>query len=111
MNTTQLSHTAIFRGKKSEAQILRQVHTKVVIQEIPTRLYLSVGDFWTVDIEDATIFDSRSAALEKATDLQMQNVQLVLSRVTKEWEIIPVEARNSPQMTLADKSALHWRRA
>lgn len=110
MHTTQLSDTAIFRGKKSEAQILRQVHTKVVIQEIPTRLYLSVGDFWTVDIEDATIFDSHSAALEKATDLQIQNVQLVLSRVTKEWEIIPVEARIRPQTTLADQSALHWRR-
>lgn len=110
MNTVQLSDTAIFRGKKSEAQILRQVHTKVVIQEIPTRLYLSVGDFWTVDIEDATIFDSHSAALEKATDLQMQNVQLVLSRVTKEWEIIPVEARISPGTTLADKSSLLWRR-
>ena len=110
MNTTQLSDTAIFRGKKSEAQILRQVHTKVAIQEIPTRLYLSVGDFWTVDIEDATIFDSRSAALEKATDLQMQNVQLVLSRVTKEWEIIPLKTKIRPQTTLTDMRHFDLRR-
>jgi hypothetical protein len=42
--------------------------------------------------------------------LKLQNVQLVLSRVTKEWEIIPVETRIRPQTTLADKSALNWRR-
>jgi hypothetical protein len=110
MKTTQLTDAAIFRGHKSDTQIVRQVLTKVVVQETATRLYLSVGDFWTVDIEDATIFDSHSAALEAATILKLQNVQLVLSRVTKEWEIIPVETRIKPQPTLADKSALHWRR-
>jgi hypothetical protein len=81
-----------------------------VIQEIPTRLYLSVGDFWTLDIEDATVFDSSSAALEKATNLKLQNVQLVLSRVTKEWEIIRVETGIRPQTAAGDRVALHWRR-
>lgn len=110
MNKTQPTDSATFRGHDSETQILRQVVSKVVIQEILTRLYLSVGDFWTLDIENATVFDSRSAALEAATNLKLQNVQLVLSRVTKEWEIIPVETRIRPQATLGDKSALHWRR-
>ena len=94
MNTTELTDSATFRGNTYDTQILRQVLTKVVIQEIPTRLYLSVGDFWTLDIENATTFDSRSAALEKATHLKLQNVQLVLSRVTKEWEIIPIKTNS-----------------
>jgi hypothetical protein len=110
MNATQLTDSATFRGNKHDTQILRQVLTKVVIQEIPTRLYLSVGDFWTLDIEDATIFDSSSAALEKATNLELQNVQLVLSRVTKEWEIIPVETRIRPRTAAGDLGAFHWRR-
>ncbi len=92
MKTTLPADSAIFRGTSSDTQILRQVLTKVVIQEIPTRLYLSVGDFWTLEIEDATVFDSHSAALAQARNLKLENVQLVVSRVTKEWEIIPVEA-------------------
>jgi len=109
MNTTQPTHSGTFREKNHDTQILRQVHTKVVIQEIPTRLYLSVGDFWAMDIENATVFDSPSAALEKTTNLDLQNVQLVLSRVTKEWEIISVETRIRPQTKPGEKSALHWR--
>jgi len=91
MNATdQLSDSAIFRGKNFDSQMLRRVFTQVVIQEIPTRLYLSAGDFWAVDIENATRFDSPAAALEAATNLKLQNIQLVTSRVTKEWEIVPV---------------------
>jgi hypothetical protein len=110
MKTTQITDSATFRGNEFDSQILRQVLTKVVIQEIPTRLYLSVGDFWTLDIEDATTFDSRSAALEEATNLKLQNVQLVLSRVTKEWEIIPVETRFRRQTAPDEMSAIHCRR-
>ena len=109
MHTSQPTHSALFRGNKSDTRILRQVLTKVVIQETLTRLYLSVGDFWTLDIENATVFDSSAAALEKATNLELQNVQLVLSRVTKEWEIIPFETRSRPQPTLGDQSAFHLR--
>jgi hypothetical protein len=98
MDTTdQRTASATFRGNKFDSQFLRQVLTKVVIQEIPSRLYLSEGNFWTLAIESATAFDSRSAALEKATNLKLQNVQLVLSREFKEWEIIPVETSVRPQ--------------
>lgn len=110
MNTTQLTDSAIFRGSKCDTQILRQVLTKVVIQEIATRLYLSVGDFWTLDIEDATVFDSRAAALAEARNLQLQDVQLVLSRVTKEWEIIPVESGIRSQPVHGELSAFQLRR-
>ena len=92
MDTTdQRTDSAIFRGNKFDSQFLKQVLTKVVIQEIPTRLYLSAGDFWTLEIENATVFDSRSAAMEEASNLKLQNVQLVLKREIKEWEIIPIE--------------------
>ena len=105
MNTTRPIDSTTLRGNKNDAQIRRQVLTKVVIQEIPTRLYLSVGDFWTLDMESATIFDSPSSALEKTTNLKLQNVQLVLSRVTKEWEIIPVDTRIRSQTNLGDRGA------
>jgi hypothetical protein len=91
MNATdQLADSAIFRGKCFDTQMVRRVFTQVVIQEIPTRLYLSDGDFWAVDIEDARSFDSSFCALEAATHLKLKNIQLVTSRVTKEWEIVPV---------------------
>ncbi len=91
MNATdQRSDSAIFRGKNFDTQMVRRVFTQVVIQEIPTRLYLSAGDFWAVDIENAISFDSSSCALETATHLKLKNIQLVTSRVTKEWEIVPV---------------------
>jgi len=86
-----LTESTIFRGVSSGSQFLRQVFTKVVIQEIPSRLYLSAGDFWTPDFRNATTFDSRSLAQEKATTLKLQNVQLVLNCETKEWGIIPIE--------------------
>lgn len=93
MDTTQRTDSATIRGNKFDSHFLRQLLTKVVIQEIPTRLYLSAGDFWTLDIEGATTFDSRPAALEAVTTQKLQNVQLVLSRELKEWEIIPIAPR------------------
>ncbi len=102
MDATQPTDSATIRGSMSDSQFLRQVLTKVVIQKIPTRLYLSAGDFWTLDIEHATTFVSRSAALQEATNLKLQNVQLVLSRELKEWEIIPVTTSIGVRPTLGD---------
>ena len=92
MDTTQPADSTTVRGNKFESQFLRRLLTKVVIQEIPSRLYLSAGDFWTLDIENATAFDSHLSAREEAANLKLNNVQLVLSREIKEWEIIPIES-------------------
>lgn len=91
MDAVLINDSTTSRGNTSDSQFLRQVFTKVVIQEISSRLYLSAGDFWTLDIEDATTFHSRSAAIDEARNLELQNVQLVLSRELKEWEITPIE--------------------
>ena len=88
MDTTdQRTDSAFFRENKFDSQFLRQVLTKVVIQEIPSGLYLSEGDFLTPDIENARPFDSCLAALGEATNLKLQSVQLVVNRELNEWGI------------------------
>ena len=62
-----------------------------MIQEIPTRRYLRNGGFWTPDIEQATVFANKSAAIEAANEQAFTNVQLVMSREFKEWEILPLK--------------------
>jgi hypothetical protein len=68
----------------------RSIAGAVVIQEIPSRLYLSEEDFLTLDIADARKFDSCSAALEETTHLKLKSVQLVMNGESREWEILPV---------------------
>lgn len=68
----------------------RSLPTEVVIQEIPSRLYLSESDFLTQDFENAKKFDSCAAALQETTHLKLSSVQLVMNGKSKEWEILPV---------------------
>jgi hypothetical protein len=93
MDTTQLTLPATSRGTRVDTQFLTRHCIKVVIQEIPTRRFWGSGGVWILDIEKATSFDSRSAALETASHQNLHNVQLVLSREIKEWEIIPINPR------------------
>ena len=65
-----------------DSEFLRQVLTKVVIQEKTSRLYLSQERSWTQDFENAMAFDSRQAARGGIAKLKLQNVRLVLN-----WEI------------------------
>ncbi|MBP9901188.1 MAG: hypothetical protein IT579_23255 [Verrucomicrobia subdivision 3 bacterium] len=93
METTDHHSDAVpFHGNRNDRQFLSFIATKVVIQEIATRHYLSVDNFWTLDIEGATSFTTRSAALEQATNLKLQDVQLVLNREVKEWEVFPIKS-------------------
>lgn len=78
-------------GSKFDTQFLRRHFTKVVIQETPTRRYWGNTGIWTSDVEKATSFRTCSAALEHATHLKLQNVQLVLTRELKECETIPIK--------------------
>ena len=79
------------REIKFNTQLLRRHFTKVVIQEMPTGRYWESNGVWTTDIDHATIFRTCTAALEQATHLKLQNVQLVMTREIKELEIIPVK--------------------
>jgi hypothetical protein len=94
MDTAQPTLTAVSRGRRLDTQFLSQHCIKVVIQEIATRRFWGQGGFWLLELEQAITFDSRSAALEAASHHNLHNVQLVLSRELKEWEIIPVDSRN-----------------
>ena len=90
MDTSEyLSGPATFREIQFDS---RSLPTEVVIQEIPSRLYVSESDFLTVDIENARKFDSSSAALKETTLLKLHSVQLVMNGESKEWEILPVGA-------------------
>ena len=92
MNLNQFPVAASSAGNKFDTQFLRKHFTKVVIQEMPTRRYWGSSGVWTFDIEKATIFRTCSAAHEEAMHLKLPNVQLVLIRELKEFEIIPLKA-------------------
>ncbi len=78
-------------GIKCDTQFLRRHFLQVVIQEIATGRYWQRTGLWTYNRDMATAFQSCSAALEQATHLQLQNVQLVLTREIKECEVIPIK--------------------
>jgi hypothetical protein len=87
----QLGETNPKAGVKFDTQYLRRHFSKVVIQESATGRFWQNAGFWTTDLEKATSFQTCSAALEQATHLKLQNVQLVLTREIKECEIIPLK--------------------
>jgi len=90
MDTTdQPGDSGLFRELQFDS---RSIATEVVIQEIPSRFYLSEGEFLTQDIAGARKFDSCAAALEETTHLQLKSVQLVVDGASNEWEILPVGA-------------------
>jgi hypothetical protein len=91
--------SATSRGNSFDTQFLRRHFTKVVIQEIPTRRYWQTLGVWTSNIEAARTYDSCTKALEEALFLKLKNVQLVLNREFKEWEIIPIKTSISPRPT------------
>ncbi len=78
----QLGDSGSTHEPQFESEFLRQILTKVVIQEQTSRLYLSQERLWTQDFENATAFDSRQAARWEIAKLKLQNVRLVLN-----WEI------------------------
>ena len=94
MDTTQPILPATSRGTRINTQFLSRHCLKVVIQEVPTRRFWGSGGVWVLDIEKATTFDSRSAALEAASHQNLHHVQHVLSRELKEWELIPIDSRS-----------------
>lgn len=78
----QLGNPGSAHETQFDSEFLRQVLTKVVIQEKTSRLYLSQEHSWTQAFENATAFASRQAARGEIEKLQLQNVRLVLN-----WEI------------------------
>jgi hypothetical protein len=78
----QLGNSGSASEIQFDSEFLRQVLTKVVIQEKTSRLYLSQEQSWTQDFENAVAFNSRQAARGEIAKLQLQNVDLVLN-----WDI------------------------
>jgi len=91
MGLDQLAASAARGGIKFDTQLLRRHLSKVVIQETATGRFWQSTGLWTTDPKKATSFQTCSAALEEATLLKLQNVQLVLTREIKECEIIPLK--------------------
>jgi hypothetical protein len=91
MSLNQFEKANSKAGVKFDTQFLRRHFSKVVIQETATRRFWQNSGIWTTDLEKATSFQTCSAALEQATHLKLQNVQLVLTREIKECEIIPLK--------------------
>lgn len=75
LETTQSSN-----GLKLDTQLLRRHVSKVLIQEAATRRYWQSAGIWTTDAARASSFASYSAALEEATRLKLQNLQVILTR-------------------------------
>jgi hypothetical protein len=94
MNLDQLGAPSPEGGVKFDTQFLKRHSTSVVIQEMPTGRYWKSTGVWTADIDKATTFRACSAALEQATHLKLQNVQLVLTREIIECEVIPIKTKH-----------------
>jgi len=62
-----------------------------MIQETSTGRYWQSSGIWTSNVDNATSFQSCSAALEQTAHLKFQNVQLVLTREITECEVIPLK--------------------
>ena len=78
----QLGNSGFAHETQFDSEFLRQVLTKVVIQEKTSRLYLGQERSWTQAFDNAEAFNSRQAAREEIAKLKLQNVRLVLN-----WEI------------------------
>lgn len=75
-----------------DTQYLRRRSTKVIIQEMATRRYLSEKGVWIPDIKQAMTFQSGSKAVEQVTKLKLSNVQLILTRDIRASEVIPMDS-------------------
>ena len=91
MSLDQLAAPEAKGGITFDTQFLRRHFSKVVIQETSTGRFWQHPGVWTADTEKATSFRTCSAALEQATHLKLQNVQLVLTREIRECEVIPLK--------------------
>ena len=97
MKFHQMGQAALKGGFNFASKFLRRDSTKVVIQEIPTGRYWDSKGIWTSDFENATAFLSCYAALEQMDRYRLSNVQLILARELKEYQIIPLKPRtNTP---------------
>ena len=75
-----------------DTQYLRRRSTKVIIQEMATRRYLSEKDVWVAEIKLAATFQSGSKAVEHITKLKLSNVHLILTRDIRTSKIIQMDS-------------------
>jgi hypothetical protein len=88
MNATdQLTGSARFRANTLGFQFQSAILSKIVIREVHSGLYLSQGDLLTPVIENGQRFDSCAVALEAATRLKLQDVELVPISERNEWKL------------------------
>ena len=74
-------------------EFLNRHSTKVLIQEVATRRFLTVAGVWTAQLELAMSFGSGSSATEHMIRNKLTNVRLVLTRAITDCETPPT---NSP---------------
>jgi len=81
-----------FDPQQFDTQFLKRNWLKVVIQEIPGGQYWECQGLWTSDLQEATSFATCTAALAHANHLNLSNAQLVLTRESKAYGVIPLKA-------------------
>jgi len=84
-----------FDSQQFDTQFLKRHWLKVVIQEITSGRYWECKGVWTSDFQDATSFATCTAALAHANHLKLTDAQLILTRGSKAYGVIPLNSNAS----------------
>ena len=84
-----------FDTRRFDTEFLKRHWIKVLIQEVPSGRYWESPGLWTEDFQEATSFATCTAAMAQATHLNLPGAQLVLTRESKAYGIIPLKGNEA----------------
>jgi hypothetical protein len=84
-----------FDTRKFDTDFLKRHWIKVLIQELPSGRYWECTGLWTSDYQAATSFATCTAAMAQAAHLNLPGAQLVLTRESKAYGIIPLKGNEA----------------
>ncbi len=108
MDTTDLQpDSEALRKMQSASQPQHQPVAMVVIQELPSQLYLSDAEARTPDIDKAKMFDTSWAAIDETTHLKLRSFKLVTTCKPEECDFNPVGTRSAGSLSDNAPAARH----
>ena len=95
-----------FDTHRLDTRVLKRHSIKVVIQEMPGGRYWECQGLWTSDFQSATSFATCTAAMAHVAHLKLSNAQLVLTRESTAYGIIPLkQASETSRLEMANGAA------
>src|SRR5688572_5083038 len=84
-----------FDTRRFDTDFLKRNWIKVLIQEVPGGQYWQCTGLWTSEFQEATSFATCTAAMAQATHLNLASAQLVLTRESKAYGVIPLKGNEA----------------